>query len=261
MAIIFVSYRRHDAPGHAGKLFDHLNTVYPAGQVFLDTNDLRAGENWPQRLKTVLENSLVVLCIIGRSWDVSRLRADSDIVRRELSIALSLGRPVVPLLFDGASLPGFRDLPEDCRGILDYHAMTFDSWDREVFGLKLERLPQAINQLISNLFAAGNPAATSRIFLDLPIKSRDEMFYIYFDGATKGIWATKEPAKTHVGWHDIKITHRYYQVERTGAGSWEEAVLATHRIFLEAGDYSIKIRKQSFLHFFQWHLADQPLRR
>jgi hypothetical protein len=72
MSILFISYRRQDAAGHAGAVFDRLNSVYPYGQVFIDVNEARAGESWSQRLALTIHRSLVILCVIGRYWDASR---------------------------------------------------------------------------------------------------------------------------------------------------------------------------------------------
>ena len=40
---VFISYRREDCPGHAGRLFDHLRARFGAASVFMDVTDIEAG--------------------------------------------------------------------------------------------------------------------------------------------------------------------------------------------------------------------------
>jgi hypothetical protein len=67
VAFVFISYRRMDSPGHAGKIYDFLCATYPRDQIFLDTGDLKPGDSWSSQLHAALLDSLVLLCVIGRS--------------------------------------------------------------------------------------------------------------------------------------------------------------------------------------------------
>jgi hypothetical protein len=40
---VFISYRREDCPGHAGRLFDHLRARLDPASVFMDVTDIEAG--------------------------------------------------------------------------------------------------------------------------------------------------------------------------------------------------------------------------
>jgi len=46
MSGVFISYRRDDSAGHAGRLFDHLSSTFGAEGVFMDVDDIRRGENF-----------------------------------------------------------------------------------------------------------------------------------------------------------------------------------------------------------------------
>jgi hypothetical protein len=262
MGVVFISYRRHDSAGHAGALFDHLATVYPPEQVFIDTNEPRVGEKWPARLELALEGSLVVLCIIGLKWDASRLRRDGDFVRQELRAALTKNRPIVPLLFDGASLPRPEDLPEDCRGILDHLAMAFDPWDRELYKAKIQGLPKAIDRLITKLYEAGDQGARCCIVLDSPLHGY--AFGIGIDGGDITWLNSSDNVPVAVGWHTVVVMYRYYRVERTGGAGWHWDRLHEGRVFLSSGNYYVAIREKRWpwpLGFIGKYEASQPLRK
>jgi len=46
MAGIFISYRREDSGGHAGRLCDRLTARFGEDRVFLDIQDIRPGQNF-----------------------------------------------------------------------------------------------------------------------------------------------------------------------------------------------------------------------
>ena len=48
---VFISYRRDDSAGHAGRLQDGLAERFGAGRVFMDVSDLQPGQDyvtWPR---------------------------------------------------------------------------------------------------------------------------------------------------------------------------------------------------------------------
>ena len=49
-AQIFISYRRSDGGGHAGRLHDRLAHWFDAGALFYDTAAIPPGQTFPQRL-------------------------------------------------------------------------------------------------------------------------------------------------------------------------------------------------------------------
>ena len=93
-----------------------------------------------------------------------------DWVRIEVETALERGIPVVPLLIDGATLPGRDQLPESLWPLLRRNAMPIDSGrdfhsqlSRLVRDLQLQLAPAGIS---SGTVAAGpatQPVATSPV--------------------------------------------------------------------------------------------------
>lgn len=129
-APIFISYRRDDAPGHARALALALNPVFGAERVFIDADDMRAGENFETRLGAAVRAARVMLVLIGPRWRGEREDGSArvfdrhDFVRLEVATALAAGRPVVlPLLLDGTPMPGAALLPPELRELPSRHAL------------------------------------------------------------------------------------------------------------------------------------------
>jgi hypothetical protein len=124
MSGVFVSYRRDDSSGHAGRLFDHLSHAFGEDGVFMDVDDIRRGDTFAETLNERLRQSDVLLAVIGKRWLTltdpagrRRLDNDDDWVRSEVRGALAAGQLVIPVLVGGAALPGAAELPEDIRAL------------------------------------------------------------------------------------------------------------------------------------------------
>ena len=121
---IFISYRRDDSAGHAGRLFDRLKDRLGAEHVFMDVTDLRPGQDFAVELEHAVAKADCLLAVIGPRWldavDTSgRRRIDDpdDFVHREVGAALSKGISVIPVLVHGATMPRADELPEALRSL------------------------------------------------------------------------------------------------------------------------------------------------
>ncbi len=120
---VFISYRRADASAHAGRLFDWLGRQFGSSRVFIDTDKIQAGAEFPQTIADNLAQSDIVLALIGRQWlsitDENGRRLDNpqDFVRREIETALIEGKRVVPVLVQGAEMPKADDLPAGLKDL------------------------------------------------------------------------------------------------------------------------------------------------
>ena len=115
---IFISYRREDSSGHAGRLHDHLVTHFGAERVFIDVEGIEAGRDFAAVLDAALADSQAVVVVIGPRWLTvvdrdgrPRIEAADDFVRLEIETALTLGRRLVPVLVQGARMPAEEELP------------------------------------------------------------------------------------------------------------------------------------------------------
>ena len=98
MRAIFISYRRNDAEGQAGRLFDDLTRHFGTDAVFMDVAALEAGRDFRRAIDDQVASCGVLLAIIGKNWltatdDAGKRRLDDpmDFVRFETASALKRG--------------------------------------------------------------------------------------------------------------------------------------------------------------------------
>lgn len=130
---IFISYRRDDAAGDAGRLADHLHRRFGPGRVFLDIDTIQPGADFTAVLRTSLEQTAAVLVVIGPRWIGARSAGGSrrlddpgDFVRLEVETALGRGIPVVPVLVQGAHLPRADELPASLAPLVKRQVVVLD---------------------------------------------------------------------------------------------------------------------------------------
>jgi tetratricopeptide (TPR) repeat protein len=116
VAMIFISYRISDANDLVGWLDQKLADEFGADAVFRDKRSIHGGATFPGELAARVRACLVMLVIMGKTWSsvladegdfryFPRLSDPSDWVRREIATALDLGKIVVPVFANGASMP------------------------------------------------------------------------------------------------------------------------------------------------------------
>ena len=141
---IFVSYRRDDSSGHAGRLYDALSHRLGQGSVFHDVAAIDPGVDFGDAIVRALQDCDAVLAVIGPAWiDAStpaggrRLDEPDDYVRIELSTALASDARVIPVLVAGANVPSSADLPEELRALAGRQAVVLhdQTWQQDVDGL------------------------------------------------------------------------------------------------------------------------------
>jgi len=149
MARIFLSYRRDDSAGFAGRLADVMEAEFGADSVFRDVDDIRPGEDFIHAIESHLQQVGVVLVMIGSRWlDADgrrRLDDPGDFVRQEIQAALESGKPLIPLLVGGARMPAEADLPAAIAGLSRRQAvvLTDSNWRGDV-----ERLVASLSKLL-----------------------------------------------------------------------------------------------------------------
>ena len=65
---IFISYRRDDSAGHAGRLFDHLVERFGTEHVFMDVAGIAPGRDFIEAIETAVGGCDVLLAVIGKQW-------------------------------------------------------------------------------------------------------------------------------------------------------------------------------------------------
>jgi TIR domain len=139
---IFISYRRDDSEGEAGRLYDDLVHVFHApGAVFMDVSDIHPGKDFRKAIDENVSKSAVLLAIIGPAWatikDASgarRIDQPNDFVRLEIASAMTRGIDVIPVLVHGARMPNPAELPEDLQNLAYRNGveLTHARWNSDV---------------------------------------------------------------------------------------------------------------------------------
>lgn len=138
---IFLSYRRDDAEGEAGRLFDDLTAEFGTDKVFMDVAGIELGRDFRKVIDENVSSCGVLLAMIGKSWidakdEEGRRRLDAplDFVRLETASALKRDIPVIPVLVQRGRMPRPEELPEDVRDLSFRNAveLTHARWDSDV---------------------------------------------------------------------------------------------------------------------------------
>jgi tetratricopeptide (TPR) repeat protein len=150
MAGVFISYRRADSGGWAGRLKDHLEMRFGSDLVWQDVDDIPPGANWLEQIKSGIEHADSVLVVIGPRWlelGGRRMQDPNDVLRTEISLALSSTALIIPVLVGGAEMPGADDLPPPVQPLLQHQAVVMldSDWQRSVH-LLVEALREAVEK-------------------------------------------------------------------------------------------------------------------
>ena len=123
-ADIFISYRRDDSAGYAGRLYDCLNSHFGSGRTFMDVDGIEAGKDFVRALDDNVGRCKALVAVIGPKWltiasadGTRRLSDPQDFVRLEIANALRRNIPVFPVLMGGATMPCAHDLPDDLKAL------------------------------------------------------------------------------------------------------------------------------------------------
>jgi hypothetical protein len=118
MSGIFLSYRRDDSAGWAGRLHEHLVREWGPARVFIDIDAIAPGDDFREAIARTMHTCDVVIVVIGPNWisvrdqaGNRRLDDESDTHRQEVLAALAADVRVIPVLVGGASMPTLSELP------------------------------------------------------------------------------------------------------------------------------------------------------
>ena len=229
MPSIFLSYRRADTGGYAGRLADSLERHFGKGSVFQDVETIVPGSNFMQTIDAAIARCDVLAVLIGNTWLAERnadggmrLNDPDDFVRLEVAAGLRAKTHVIPVLVEGTAMPAETDLPADLKPLARIQALELSDtrWEYDV-----QRLAQVVRTLTG-------------------VKSPHKRAYLLIGGAAvlaviagaSGYVALKRPPELSGQWmlpngsfwmvqqngHDLKIEETHYdskQVWKRGAGT------------------------------------------
>jgi len=166
MSGVFISYRRSDGGGWAGRLNDHLSLRFGDNIVWQDVEDLEVGSDYLPQILERIRSSSAVLVVIGPHWlkdGRQRLKNPKDVLRMEIAHALKSKAAVIPTLVGGASMPKPASLPTAIAALVKRHgvALADQDWARSMQFLfdrlqdvvKAKRSPEVLPDLHEKLMA------------------------------------------------------------------------------------------------------------
>jgi TIR domain len=150
---IFISYRRDDTEGEAGRLFDDLTRSFGEDSVFMDVSGITPGADFRKAIDDNVASCGVLLAIIGPAWcsmtnsaGERRLDDPNDFVRLEIASALTRKIAVIPVLVHDSKMPRPEDLPDNLKDLAFRNSVeiTHARWNSDV-----QLLTQALTRYVS----------------------------------------------------------------------------------------------------------------
>jgi hypothetical protein len=193
---IFMSYRRDETAYPAAWLFDRLASQFGRHQVFKDVDSIEPGDDFAEVITTAVESCDVLLALIGRHWltiadqdGLPRLDDPDDFIRLEIEAALTRNVRVIPILVDGARMPGAEKLPPSLAGLarrqaLELSPVSFDAdiqrllrvLERGIAGAEEQHSREAGRVLdVSSFGAASTNPSGHVVALPQPVPGRDHI--------------------------------------------------------------------------------------
>jgi formylglycine-generating enzyme required for sulfatase activity len=215
VARIFLSYRRDDSGGYAGRLYDRLSQHFGRANLFMDIDTITPGIDFVEAIQNAVGSCDVLLAMIGRQWLTStdplghhRLDNPEDFVRLEIITALERKIRVIPVLVGGASMPRSTELPDVLQPLARRQALVVG--DR--FHPDVDRLIAVLETVLSEASAiASSPAPhtalessfTNSIGMEFVLIPAGTFMMGSPDSDTKA-WSAERPA------HRVTISQPFY---------------------------------------------------
>jgi hypothetical protein len=167
---IFISYRRDDSEGEAGRLYDDLTRAFGNEAVFMDVSGIEPGTDFRKAIDDNVACCGVLLAIIGLTWATitgvdgqRRLDNENDYVRLEIASALARNIAVIPVLVHDAHMPHAGQLPDNLKDLAYRNSVeiTHARWNSDV-----QLLTDALKQYVH----ATNETASQPVHAAVPVQ-------------------------------------------------------------------------------------------
>ncbi|MFY9937373.1 MAG: toll/interleukin-1 receptor domain-containing protein [Silvibacterium sp.] len=169
---IFISYRRDDAEGEAGRLYDDLVRTYGDNSVFMDVAGIAPGLDFRNAIDDNVSGCGVFLAIIGSQWATiadsdgkRRLDDANDFVRLEIASALARNIAVIPVLVHEARMPHPDQLPDNIKDLAYRNSVEISHvrWNSDV-----QLLIAALKQYVTTSTATETQPVHATVPVQLP---------------------------------------------------------------------------------------------
>ncbi|MEA2448751.1 MAG: hypothetical protein QOG63_683 [Thermoleophilaceae bacterium] len=154
---VFISYRREETAGHAGRIYDVMSSHFGDSNVFMDV-DIAPGVDFVKQITDYVGGCHVLLVVMGPHWatisnggTVPRIAQPGDFVRLEVESALRRRDvTVIPVLVGGARMPDPARLPPELRPLARRNAIELSDvrWRYDI-----DRLLMTLDSLLAGTSA------------------------------------------------------------------------------------------------------------
>ena len=114
---VFISYSRLEASETAKTIHNYL-TEYGHHEVFIDTSDIRGGDEWWKTIRENISNCDIFIILVTQS---ALLR---QYVKKEIELAKKLEKRIIPCI---AKFVKYEDLQSD---LTKYHGIRYENFDQ-----------------------------------------------------------------------------------------------------------------------------------
>src|SRR5262245_58831873 len=158
MRPVFISYRRDDTEGQAGRLFNDLRAAFGDDAVFMDVATIEPGVDFRRAIERHTASCGALRSLIGSQWltvkgPVGRLRLDDphDFVRLETATALRREIPVIPVLVQDVRMVRADELPADLKELAFRNSVELSHarWESDVQLLIKALRPLVLGERVS----------------------------------------------------------------------------------------------------------------
>jgi TIR domain len=170
---VFISYRRSDDRQAIGRLRDQLAVAFGDSNVFMDVDSIDFGKDFRDAIRYTMAAADAVVVVIGPGFDPARLAQPSDFVRLELLEAFRQRKLVLPVVIEGASIPGPDQLPDGLEDLSFRNAAPLRP-DPD-FHRDVERVIASLRRAIAVRAPVLLDATKDQVAYDLSDWDRDEL--------------------------------------------------------------------------------------
>ena len=173
---IFVSYRRDDSSGHAGRLADRLVEHFGRNRIFVDIDTIEPGEDFVTVIENAVGSCEILIAVIGQKWlsatGSGRLDNPNNFVRLEIGTALRRNIRVIPVLVQRATMPKPQDLPEDLVQLARRNAIELSDlrWQTDVDQLISVLEKVLAKEVKAKQLGTSDPVAESKTAEEPPVE-------------------------------------------------------------------------------------------
>lgn len=119
---LFISYRRDDTAGHSRSIKKELEKNF---EVFFDVDSIEGGAVFPSKLEVAIENSKIILAIIGEQYcdELKKRSGCIDYIVEELKYAHSCKKTIIPVLINDLQMPNKDCIPNEINFLSTLNAI------------------------------------------------------------------------------------------------------------------------------------------